>query len=303
MKDHWAQLGEHANRYFKYLKIEKNSSEMTLKSYGADLEQFFNFLGGQEKFVPQDIDHHLIRNYLEELRNQGLSKSSIARKLAALRSFFKFLCREKAIKSNPVLNVRSPRLDKKLPNFLNTREIEKLLNAPDVDTLLGLRDRAILEMLYSTGVRVSELVNADIRDVDFEAGVMRVRAKGKKEHLSPIGSLAMKALKKYLEAFQKAYGRTATEQDPLFVNRDGTRLSDRSVRRNLDRYLRRVGLSLKTTPHTLRHTFATHLLHNGADLRSVQELLGHASISTTQIYTHLPAEKLKKAYNDAHPRA
>jgi integrase/recombinase XerC len=244
-----------------------------------------------------------VKAFLAFLGTQTYSKSTIARKLATLRSFYKFCLRRGYVKTHPLATIRTPKQEKRLPKFLELDQITKLLSTPDDNTLLGGRDRAMLEVLFSTGVRVSELVDLNFGDVEYEGRTIRVRGKGKKQRTTPIGPTALAAVQKYLQ-LRRSDARSANfDQQALFVNKHGRRLSTRSVRRKLDKYLLQAGLDPSISPHTLRHSFATHMLANGADLRSVQELLGHQSISTTQIYTHLTTPRLKQAYDDAHPRA
>ena len=319
--------------FLNYLNFEKHFSEHTAKCYGADLRQFTEFLlakdqggygrdgdiggspGGdnatsvavqtQPKVdnVLLAVDINTVRGYLAQLNEKQYSKSTIARKLATLRSFYKFLVKRGAVSSNPVTAVRTPKQDKKLPRFLEYEEVKRLLEAPPMDNWLGARDRAIMEVLYSTGIRVSELVALNMDDVDFLGEVIHVRGKGKKERIAPISSSALRVIQYYME-FRNKRSQSNPNFDPkvLFVNKHGRRLSTRSVRRKMDKYLRMAGLDPAISPHTLRHSFATHMLNNGADLRSVQELLGHQSLSTTQIYTHLTTKKLKDVYDNAHPR-
>jgi integrase/recombinase XerC len=237
------------------------------------------------------------------LNKKQYSKSTIARKLATLRSFYKFLVKRNRIDSNPVISIRTPKQEKKLPKFLEYEDIKRLLDTPPANSWLGARDRAILETLYSTGIRVSELVALNMDDIDFLGEVVRVRGKGKKERVAPISSSALQVIQHYME-FRSKRAQSNQNFDPkvLFVNKHGTRLSTRSVRRKMDKYLKMAGLDPNISPHTLRHSFATHMLNNGADLRSVQELLGHQSLSTTQVYTHLTTNKLKEVYDNSHPR-
>jgi len=248
-------------------------------------------------------DANQIRAFLSFLHEREYSKATAARKLATLRSFYKFCLRRNYITANPVVTIRTPKQEKRLPKFLDIEQIKKLLNTPDDSTLLGARDRAMLETLYSTGVRVSELVALNLTDVDMPGECLRIRGKGRKERVAPIGPTALAAIRRYMELRAGDPRSTTFNPEPLFVNKHGQRLSTRSVRRKLDKYLTMCGLDPSISPHTLRHTFATHMLNNGADLRSVQELLGHQSISTTQVYTHVTTSKMKKDYDESHPRA
>jgi len=242
-----------------------------------------------------------IRAYLVMMRNSGYSKSTVARKLATLRSFYKFLVRRELLTASPASVIRTPRQDKRLPRCLDEQQVAALLEAPDTDTMLGARDRAILETAYSAGLRVSELVGINLEDLDDISETMRIRGKGKKERLSPLGSKAIEAIDVYLAKRRAAFG--PVKRGALFVNKYGKRISDRSVRRMLRKHLLTAGIPGSATPHTLRHSFATHMLNAGADLRSVQELLGHQSLSSTQIYTHLTMRRLKEVYDRAHPLA
>ncbi len=249
------------------------------------------------------MDTFEIRRYLACLSERQYSRATMARKLATLRSFYKFLMRRGHVEANPVAPIRTPKQEKRLPKCLTVDDIRKLLAAPNDGTLLGMRDCAMLQTLYSTGVRVSELVDLNLEDVDLAGGIIHVRGKGKKERISPIGPGVVEAIQHYLRLRQANPKSGSFDPRALFVNKHGKRLSTRSVRRKLDKYLIEAGLDPDVSPHTLRHTFATHMLNNGADLRSVQELLGHQSLSTTQIYTHLTTDRLRDAYESAHPRA
>ncbi len=322
------------HKFLDYLKYERRFSEHTAKCYGADLTQFGEFLKGASESDQPDAElisssHHeaepatavatqvdlkvdqlllsaqidSVRSYLSLLNEKQYSKATIARKLATLRSFYKFLVKRNHVSSNPVVSIRTPKQEKKLPRFLEYEEVKKLLSTPPVNTWLGARDRAILETLYSTGIRVSELVALNMDDIDFLGEVVHVRGKGKKERITPIGSSALQVIQHYMEYRNKrAQSNGNFDSKVLFVNKHGRRLSTRSVRRKMDKYLKMSGLDPDISPHTLRHSFATHMLNNGADLRSVQELLGHQSLSTTQIYTHLTTTRLKEVYDNAHPR-
>jgi tyrosine recombinase XerC len=287
-------LKNYIARFEKYINIEKNYSGHTLRNYKSDLEEFSLFLG---KKTPDKVSHLDMRRFLAELRGKNSSKRTIVRKLASIRSFFKFLFREKYIKINPAEGIFTPKVDKNLPEFLDAEKIIKLITSPDTGTAQGLRDRAILEVLYSTGIRVSELVGLNREKVDFISGSLRVRGKGKKERLALLGKEAQKALRNYLRE------GIALKTDAVFLNKNGTRLTDRSVRRIINKYINKCGIEQNISPHSIRHSFATHLIDNGADLRSVQELLGHENLSTTQIYTHMGSRRLQDMYKKAHPRA
>ena len=295
-------MEEYITKFSNYLRGEKNVSPHTLKSYSSDLNDFLNFL--KKEKIPlriRYIDHLIIRRFLASLQKRGLSHTTMARKLATLRSFFRFLCREEDLEINPALGTRTPKIAKRLPKFLDLKEIFTLLESPDEKNILGLRDRAILELLYATGIRVSELVGLNVNNVDLLGGIAKVWGKGRKERLAPFGTEATQSLYKYLKRRETLH--PGEGERGLFLNKFGARISARSIRRLLDKYIKKASLSQKISPHTLRHSFATHLLDAGADLRSVQELLGHASLSTTQIYTHLTTERLKRVYDKAHPRA
>ncbi len=290
-------MERYIKKFITYLKIEKNYSENTILNYSIDLKFFEKFL---DKKPIEGVDHLTLRRFLAFVKERNFSKTTIARKLAALRSFFRFLCREGYLKSNPIKALSTPKLERKLPKFLTVSDVKKLVESPDQTEVSGLRDRAILETLYSTGMRVSELVGLNYESVDFIAGSVKVLGKGKKERLIPIGDEALRAIRAYVS---KLNVQKDVDAGPLFLNKSKGRLSDRSVRRIVDKYIKKISLIENISPHSLRHSFATHLLDRGADLRSVQELLGHVNLSTTQIYTHITAERLKDSYEKAHPRA
>lgn len=293
-------MNRNITRFLVYLEGEKNASEHTTKNYKIDLREFFAFLKDKEVY---SIDYLDIRRFLSHLREKQYSKSSVSRKLACLRSFFKFLARENIIPSNPAASISTPKKDKKLPLFLELEEVEKLLEAPAGTSNSDKRDRAILETLYGSGIRVSELMGLNCDDIDFFSGLIKVKGKGKKERIVPIGSKAVSALQGYLKIRSVFTKKNKTGEKAFFLNKNGTRLTDRSVRRVMEKHAKNIALNKDISPHTLRHSFATHLLDRGADLRSVQELLGHVNLSTTQIYTHVSTKKLKEAYEEAHPRA
>lgn len=298
------QLEQAFSEFLRYLRHERQSSELTCKSYAEDFASFLDYCLDRLGQIPtiDQCDVNDLRGYLSYLHDCEYAKSTIARRLACLRSLFRFAQREGYCATNPAKALRTPRSGRKLPHFLTTEEIGTLLQTPPANQYAGLRDRAILETLYSAGLRVSELVGLDVEHWDTITNVVRVRGKGKKERLSPVGSYAVKALMEWLPARKQMIMNHPNEQ-ALFVNKFGTRLSSRSVARMLEKHIAKAGLNQKTSPHTLRHSFATHLLDGGADLRSVQELLGHKSLTTTQIYTHVSTRRLRETYEMAHPHA
>jgi integrase/recombinase XerC len=286
--------------FVRHLDVERNASPHTVRAYADDLDQFARHLEGElgRPGRPQDVDHLLIRSFLARLHRQGLKTSSSARKLAALRTFFRYLCREGVLEKNPARAILSPRLEKRVPTCLDETDVSRILEMPG-DGLAALRGRAILELLYATGIRCSELVGLDVAEVDLGARMVRVLGKGRKERVVPFGTRASDAIQVYLPIRSE----TRPSVDALFVNAKGGRLTDRSVRTLVARRVRAVALARRVSPHTLRHSFATHLLERGADLRIIQELLGHASLSTTQKYTHVDMRHLLAIYNKSHPRA
>ena len=297
-------LEELSKKFLLRLEQERNFSPHTLRAYRTDLAEFAEFLTEEGAGGADSVTHLLLRKFLARLRSRGLSKTTVARKLAALRSFFRFLCKEGVVAANPIAAVRTPKREKRLPHVLSSEEVARLLEMPSGDDRAAQRDRAILETLYSTGMRVSELVSLDVRDVDFFAEIVRAMGKRRKERICPVGSYALKALRAYLAARGISQVEAPACSEPLFLNmQKGTRLTSRSVGRMLTKRLAEANLSTKATPHSLRHSFATHMLDRGADMRSIQELLGHASLSSTQIYTHLSAGRLRQIYEKAHPRA
>ena len=293
-------------RFLQYLRVERNASELTVKSYREDLSALTEHLSEScdgECPAPGEITVLELRGYVAGLHEAGYANSTIARRLASLRSFFRFGQREGWTRANPAKPLRNPRKSRSLPHFLSAEDIGRLLQAPPADKVLGLRDRAILETMYSAGLRISELVGLCESDLDFPASVIRVRGKGRRERLAPIGSYAIAALRRWLKVRQLHPRQPPGPEAPVFVNRFGRRITTRSVGRMLEKHLRTTGLDSRTTPHSIRHSFATHLLDRGADVRSVQELLGHKSLVTTQIYTHVSTAGLRAAYERAHPRA
>ena len=293
-------------RFLQYMNVERNASAHTIKSYREDLIALADYLAearGGDCPRPEAITVLELRGYVAAMHEAGYAKTSIARRMASLRSFFKFGQREGWTKTNPAKPLRNPRKGRSLPHFLSAEDIGRLLLAPPANTSMGLRDRAILETMYSAGLRVSETVGLNRGDLDFADGILRVRGKGRKERLAPIGSYAVAALKKWLAKARPNPREPAGGTAPVFLNKSGRRLTTRSVARMLEKYLQLASLDTRTTPHSLRHSFATHLLDRGADIRSVQELLGHKSLVTTQIYTHVGAAALREVYERAHPRA
>ncbi len=320
--------------FLSYLLDERAFSEYTGRCYGVDLRQYLVWITEEQNLTldipaetaawqryssgekdiaghvgPETISEHIIsadteylRSFLAYLAESNYSPATMARKIATLRSFYRWLERGGCIETNPMTLIRTPRQKRRLPKAIGVEEIEKLLSAPNDKTLLGARDRAIMETLYSTGIRVSELVGINFGDIDETGQAIIIRGKGRKERIVPLGTHAMAAISHYIGILQG--NNVASEgEDPLFINKHSTRLSTRSVRRKVSKYLEQAGLDPSISPHTLRHSFATHLLDNGADLRSVQELLGHQSLSTTQVYTHLTTKRMRESYDDAHPRA
>src|SRR6266403_4982758 len=299
-------------QFLEHLRYERNVSSHTVRNYQSDLEQFLEYLAPAQKKgkrkLPDiaEIDHLTIREWLSALHSAQKKKSSIARKLAALRTFFQFLVREGLLELNPAKIVATPRKEKKLPVHLSIEEAIRFIETPDPETDFGKRDRAILELLYATGMRVSELVNINLRDIDFKNKLLRVFGKRRKERIVPFGDPAAKALQDYLDVRQSfLMNAPATKRDaqPLILNYQGTRMTTRSVGRLVEKYISLCAGIHDISPHALRHSFATHLLDGGADLRDIQELLGHARLSTTQIYTHVSMEKLIQVYDKAHPKA
>lgn len=285
-------------RFLQFLETEKNASLHTVKNYDVDLREFVQVLNGKDF---REVTYLDVRSFLAWLTSRKYSKNSISRKLACIRSFFKYMVREGGAPANPAVEVSTPKREKQLPKFLDVEEVTHLLEAPSSNTWEEKRDKAILETMYSSGLRVSELVGLNREDVDFFSGLVRVRGKGKKERMVPLGQVALNAIEDFLKIpAPKMIGASA---NALFQNRLGGRLTDRSVRRMILKYSRRLMIQKRVSPHMLRHSFATHLLDRGADLRSVQELLGHENLSTTQIYTHVTTKRLREVYDAAHPRA
>ncbi|HHT37268.1 MAG: tyrosine recombinase XerC [Candidatus Wallacebacter cryptica] len=287
--------------YLQYLRVQRNLSENTLKAYERDLSAFLDFVTEFWQLDFREVDRHLIRDYLAALRRRGYKSSSAAQQLAALRSFYQYLTQFGHIKSNPTLAVKVPKQEKRLPQVLSVGEAHVLLESIDPSTPLGLRDRAVFELLYAAGIRLSELTALDVDKVDLKFQYVRVFGKGRKERIVPIGEYAVEALSAYLKDGRPQLAKP--DETALFVNYRGERLSQRGVQYLLDKHIEKTAIAKNISPHSLRHSFATHLLDAGADLRVVQELLGHVSLSTTQVYTRISQSKLKSVYNKAHPRA
>lgn len=300
-------------QFLDHLRYERNVSEHTLRNYRSDLYQFLDYLAPAHPRTAkrnspelQQVDHITIREWLSTLHSAQKKKASVARKLAALRTFFQFLVREGLMELNPAKLVSTPRLEKKLPKHLSIEEAVKFIETPDLETDLGKRDRAMLELMYATGVRVSELTKMDLRDIDFKNKLIRVVGKRRKERIVPFGDPASVTLRGYLKVrdeFLNCAPVSLRDVEAVFLNYQGTRISTRSVGRMVEKYIGICAGMHDISPHALRHSFATHLLDGGADLRDIQELLGHARLSTTQIYTHVSMEKLIEVYDKAHPKA
>lgn len=294
---------QYIDDFHSYLEKERGYSQHTCVSYIHDLHRFNDFLieyTGSSDISADSIDKQAIRHFLGKEFEVKFSSKTVGRRLASIKSFFKYLIKAEVVNNNPALYVKTPKTSKPLPNFIDEKMIDELMNAPPKNTITGLRDRAILELFYSTGIRLSELININFRNIDFNNNLIRVVGKGNKERLIPFGNRAMKAIENYREKSGRSL-KTTDMDTPLFVNSKGERISQRTVQRSVSMYLRLVTEGEHLGPHTLRHSFATHLLDRGADLRAVKDLLGHSSLSSTQIYTHVQPERMKKIYKKAHP--
>ncbi|MFQ5824641.1 MAG: site-specific tyrosine recombinase/integron integrase [bacterium] len=288
------------DKFIQHLRLEKNASDFTLKAYKTDLCQFVQFLDDTNI---QEITKKSLRSFLALLFQGGLKATTVNRKLASLRSFFKFVCLQEIIDTNPTLNLGFLKTTKNLPSFLSYETIMTALEFPDINTIDGLRDRVILELFYGTGIRLRELVGLNLDDIDFSNGLVKVMGKGSKQRLIPLGKVTAKFVKEYMDKRKKFLISLDSSQEALFINLKGNRISPRQVQSIVKKYLQLASDKNKAYPHILRHSFATHLLEEGADLLAVKELLGHSCLSTTQVYTHLTAERLKEIYKQAHPRA
>lgn len=286
--------------FIEYIKIVKNYSDNTIRNYEIDLDEYKVFLD-HKHITNYDVDYKIVREYIEYLNKLKYKSSTISRRISALRSFYKFLYKKKYISSNPMMLITNPKKEKKMPKFLYINEIEELLKIPD-DSIQGLRDHFIIELLYSTGIRVSELVNIKIGDIDFKNKIIKIKGKGSKERIVIYGKVCSDLLERYLSSSRNNI-KNSNLNDYLILNLKGNKLTDRSVRNIIDKYMKKTSIQKHVSPHTLRHTFATHLLDNGADLKAVQELLGHADLGTTQIYTHVSNERLRDVYLKTHPRS
>ena len=283
-------------QFIQYLIAEKNYSQLTAKAYNIDMFDFYSFIK-QKNIELINCTKNIIREYLATLYNKNLKRASIIRKFAVLKSFYKFLIVIDAIKTNPTTSMSTPKKDKRIPLFLTEQEIKNLLNLPNID----LRDKAMLELLYSSGIRIEEMVSINLKDVDFMSANIKILGKGAKERIVPVGDICLFAIKNYLDERRKK-GLNYSINSPLFLNKYGNRITQRGARKILHSWFIKSSITKKVSPHTLRHTFATHLLDNGCDINSVQQMLGHKNLSTTQIYTHVTLESLRKIYNKAHPR-
>ncbi len=290
------------SNFIYYLTVEKGLTQNTLESYRRDTERFLQFLIKNKVESLEKVNRSLLVKYLGHLKLKGYASSTISRNVASLRSFFCFLAQENITADNPALELESPRIEKKLPRVLSLGEVDRLLSEPPVNTANGLRDKAMLELLYASGIRVSELISLNTTDFNYEVGFLRCRGKGLKERIVPVGNTAISSVRQYLKQGRVKMVKTGSEKS-LFVNHHGRRLTRQGFWKILKKYAGHAGISGEVTPHTLRHSFATHLLENGADLRSVQEMLGHSDISTTQIYTHITRKRIREVYDKTHPRA
>lgn len=289
------------NQFLSYLMYEKKYSKLTIANYKRDIEYFFMFLNDQKITSIRNVKYKDIRNYLIHLHNHQYSKKTISRYISSLRTFFKYLYIEGKIDSNPMILITNPKLDKKLPTFLYTNDLEKLLNSPSLDNIYGIRDSLILELLYSTGIRVSELVNIKLKDINFSNKQIKILGKGNKDRYVLYGDICTKKMTNYLNNSRETLNIKNSEY--LILNKNGEKLTTRFIESILKKYGEISQIKVKATPHTLRHTFATHLLEGGADLKTVQELMGHESLSSTQVYTHITSERLRNVYLKTHPRS
>ncbi|WP_428845467.1 site-specific tyrosine recombinase XerD [Azotosporobacter soli] len=295
-------MANYVEEFIHYLAVERGLAQNTLESYGRDLQQFHVYLKNSNLELLRDSSRNIILNYLNTLQAKGRAVSTISRNLAAIKSFYQYLVRQRYLEKDPAANLESPKLEKKLPKILTVGEVEELLKQPNNFMPGGIRDKAMLELLYATGIRVSELISLNSADINLDMGYIKCYGRGSKERVVPLGSIAAKCVQEYITKGRPKLVRTYDEL-ALFVNHHGNRLTRQGFWKIIKKYAQEANITKDITPHTLRHSFATHLLENGADLRSVQEMLGHADISTTQIYTHVTKNRLKEVYDKAHPRA
>ncbi len=295
-------MANYVEEFIHYLAVERGLAQNTLESYGRDLQQFHLYLKNNNLELIRDSSRNIILNYLNALQAKGRAVSTISRNLAAIKSFYQYLVRQRYLEKDPAANLESPKLEKKLPKILTVGEVEELLKQPNNFMPGGIRDKAMLELLYATGIRVSELISLNSADINLDMGYIKCYGRGSKERVVPLGSIAAKCVQEYINKGRPKLVRTYDET-ALFVNHHGNRLTRQGFWKIIKKYAQEANITKDITPHTLRHSFATHLLENGADLRSVQEMLGHADISTTQIYTHITKNRLKEVYDKAHPRA
>ena len=298
---------ETISRFIEHLDVERNFSEQSLRAYGTDLRQFAEFLDEKSCSDLTKVENLTLRAWLAGMSEANYGRRSIARKLASVRSLFRFMHKRGEIKDNPAKLLRTPKLARNLPSFLDENQVNVLLTTPDPGTWSGVRDKAILELLYATGLRVSELVKLKLHDLELSRGSLRTLGKGRKERILPLLPAAIDALQSWFKVRQRPprsrTGGIKPGTETVFINQRGSALTDRSVRRLIDQYVKQAAINCKVTPHTLRHSFATHLLNHGADLRDVQELLGHAHLATTQVYTHVTTARMIDVYERAHPSA
>lgn len=289
------------SKFLNYLMYEKKYSSLTISNYKRDIEYFFSFLQDKKITNIKNVKYNDIRNYLIHLHDHQYSKKTVSRYISSLRTFFKYLYIEGDICNNPMILVSSPKLDKRLPVFLYTNDLEQLLNSPNLDNIYGIRDSLILELLYSTGIRVSELVNIKLKDIHFDEKRIKILGKGNKERYVLYGEICSQKLINYLNNSRETFNIKNSEF--LLLGKNGTKLTTRFIEKIIKKYQQQANIKVKVTPHTLRHTFATHLLDGGADLKTVQELMGHESLSSTQVYTHITSERLRSVYLKTHPRS
>lgn len=297
-------MQQHVDKFIEHMRTDRRMSENTVEAYSLDINDFINWCDGAgQDSSPEKVDIRVARRYLASLQREGRARKTIARRISSLRSFFKFLKAAGVVENNVFKTLDTPKLERKLPEFLYTDEVDMLMDAPEKDTPGGLRDRAVLEMLYSAGLRVSELTSLNLQHLPTKGNdEMTIMGKGRKERIVFVGDRAMEAVDQYLENGRPTLLKD-TPTSALFLNRSGGRITPRSIQRLIKKYIHQIALTKNITPHSLRHSFATHLLNNGADLRSIQELLGHSSLSTTQIYSHISTKRLKDTYDKSHPRA